>query len=89
MPNPQKTNASIASASRLAARYRFGRAQALTPAARLEQFEQLQADALATLMSNPEAHAAFIRRNHHRRRQAAAARLEAEMKRPRLGRTDG
>ena len=89
MSDSRKSSASIASASRLAAHYRFGRAQALTPAARLERFEQLQADAMATLMSNPEAYAAFVRRNHHRRRRAAAERLEAEMKRPRLELNDG
>ncbi len=78
------TNEQIRQACEAADNYRRRAAQAMSPGQRMELFEQIQSQAFATLRSNPDAYAAFLRRNHHKRRQSNVRRLELEL----LGRVD-
>ncbi len=56
------------------------RAWALTPEQRLARFVALQAAAESTLASNPEALAAFHRRNRRQRRESRVRLLERQLR---------
>lgn len=64
-----------------AQRYRRREAWSLTPEQRMERFERLQAAAIRTLSSNPQAERAAHRRNHRMRAHSRVKALEAQMKR--------
>ena len=61
-------------------RKRQRRILALTPDQRLERFLALQATAYATLASNPDAMAAFLRRNYQARKESRVRELERQLR---------
>ena len=61
---------------------RLRRTWRLTPEQRMERFHQLQATAEKTLASNPQAHAAFQRRNDRRRRLSQVIKLMRRLHEP-------
>ena len=61
-------------------RKRQRRILALTPDQRLERFLSLQAAAYATLASNPDALAAFLRRNYQARKESRVRELERQLR---------